>query len=119
MVIGFGKYLIEEMLMSTMILDLRYYKGNSDIVPFRFCNPLRAEAITIIAAILLGKESPLKGDIVNRLIPLLSIEKDKLQAFEDNPEGKMRFVEALWLFGTLLDCQDERLRYEILNNGSY
>jgi hypothetical protein len=31
----------------------------------------------------------------------------------------MRLVETLWLFGNLLDCEDERLRYELLNNGSY
>lgn len=51
-VIGFGKYLVEDMLASAMTLDLRYYKGNFDVVPFRFCRPLRAEAIIMLSIIL-------------------------------------------------------------------
>lgn len=31
----------------------------------------------------------------------------------------MRFVEALWLFGNIVDCDDERLKYEFVNNGGY
>ncbi len=69
--IGFGKYLVEDMLGSQMILDLRFYKGSFDIVPFRFCNPLRAEAITLLSVILPLKESPLKSDVVSRLVPLV------------------------------------------------
>ena len=31
----------------------------------------------------------------------------------------MRFVEALWLFGNIIECDDERLKYEFVNNRSY
>jgi hypothetical protein len=42
-----------------------------------------------------------------------------LQIPADSPESKMRFVEALWLFGNIIECDDERLKYEFVNNGSY
>lgn len=66
------------MLCSKIILDLRFYKGSFDIVPFRYCNPLRSEAITMLSYILPMKDSPLKSEIVSRIIPLMSIEKEKL-----------------------------------------
>jgi len=52
------------------------------------------------------KESSLKSDIVSRLIPITINEKARLLETEDSPEKKMRFVETLWLFGNLLDCED-------------
>lgn len=91
-VIGFGKYIVEEMLCSSTILDLRYYKGNFDIVPFRYCNPLRAEAIIMLTILLPIKQSSLKSDIVSRLIPVTINEKARLMETEDSPEHKMRFV---------------------------
>lgn len=36
------------MLRSSLTLDLRFYKANDELVPFRFCHPLRAEAIALI-----------------------------------------------------------------------
>lgn len=69
-VIGFGKYLIEDMLGSRMILDLRYYKGNFDMVPFRYCNPLRSEAIIMLSILLPIAESSLKAEAVSRILPL-------------------------------------------------
>ena len=41
-VVGMGKYLIEDMLGSETVLDLRYYRGSQEIAPFRYCHPLRA-----------------------------------------------------------------------------
>ncbi len=70
-IVGFGKYLIEDMLNSKVILDLRFYKSTFSLVPFRFCNPLRSEAITILSSILPIKESPLKSEVVSRLIPVV------------------------------------------------
>lgn len=31
----------------------------------------------------------------------------------------MRLVETLWLLGTIIECGDERLKYELVNNGGY
>jgi hypothetical protein len=31
----------------------------------------------------------------------------------------MKFVEALWFFGNLIECADERIKYEFVNNGTY
>ena len=59
------------MLTSQQTMDLRFYKANTDIVPYRYCNPLRAEAITIIGFIFSQGNSPLADDIVSRMIPLL------------------------------------------------
>jgi hypothetical protein len=76
--VGFPKYLIETMLSSHLLLDLRYYKANFDIVPFRFCSPLRSEAITILSFILPIKESILRSEVVSRLIPVISSERQRL-----------------------------------------
>ena len=70
-IVGFGQYLIEYMFNSKVILDLRFYKSTFNLVPFRFCSPLRSEAITILSSILPIKESPLKSEVVSRLIPLI------------------------------------------------
>jgi hypothetical protein len=60
-IIGLPKYLIDVMLASSILLDLRYYKASFDIVPFRFCSPLRSEAITILSFILPTKDSILRS----------------------------------------------------------
>jgi alpha-N-acetylglucosamine transferase len=84
-VLGFGKYLVEIMLSSQQLLDLRYYKGNPDIVPFRYCNPLRAEAIVMLSVLLPLKDSSLKSDVVSRLIPASIQEKQWLRQVEETP----------------------------------
>ena len=72
------------MLASKIILDLRYYKGNFNIVPFRYCNPMRSEAIVMLNFILPLKTSFLKSELVSRLIPVLPLEKDNLIVNDEN-----------------------------------
>lgn len=88
---AFPKYLVDNMLASPTLLDLRFHKGSFDIVPFRFCNPLRAEAITLLSFLLPASTSPttspslspLNSEVVSRLIPTLAAEKNRLQQYEE------------------------------------
>ena len=61
-------------------MDLRFYKANTDIVPYRYCNPLRAEAITMIGFVFSRGTSPLVNDLVSKMLQYMSYEHHILHA---------------------------------------
>jgi hypothetical protein len=67
------------MLHSPVTLDLRFFKSNDEGVPFRFCHPLRAEAITMIGFALSAAGSPLTDSIASLLIPCLASELKNIE----------------------------------------
>lgn len=105
------------MLSSSLLLDLRYRKTADCGVPFRYCHPLKDEALAILSFTLPMKDSPFKSELVSRVLSRIAIEKGNLSAQSDSPLGRLQLVEALWFFGSMLDCDDDRLKYEVVNNG--
>lgn len=67
----FPSFIVENMLHSSLILDLRFYKANDELVPFRYCNPLRSEAITMIGFVLSDTNCLISDEISSRLIAWL------------------------------------------------
>ena len=67
----------------------------------------------------LAEDTSLRNDAITRLIPLLFQLQPLLQNYQPQPSTRMHFVETLWLFGSVMHCEDQRLRYEFVNGGSY
>lgn len=73
-------------------MDLRYYKAHADIVPYRFCNPLRAEAIAI-CGLMLTQKGLLSNHLVGAILPIMQKQYKILAALNfASAQEKMTFV---------------------------
>jgi hypothetical protein len=52
-------------------MDLRYYKSNGNVLPFRFCRPFKAEAIALIGIALNKNHSKVQNSIIGKVVPLI------------------------------------------------
>lgn len=80
---GFVEYIVQEMLSSNLILDLRFFKSTQEIVPFRYCHPLKAEAIAMIGFVLTLPECPLADELCSRLVFWISEHLPEITRFSD------------------------------------
>ena len=89
------------------------------MVPFRYCKPLRAEAIAMIGFALTSNAQPIITTLSSLLIPTLPNEIKILDSLDllGKTSNKMQLVELLWLLANIISSSNERLKYEFVNLG--
>jgi len=65
-------YIVDSLLSNSTVMDLRYYKSNGSILPFRLCRPFKAEAIAMIGIALNKNNSKVQNSIIGKVIPLIN-----------------------------------------------